>query len=77
MKNKWEPFIITPSSTFFPVFSKAIKMVEFGKDSLEISVVNQDKSSKLKKVVKEKFRFIFDWQDKDICGVEVFRKMGE
>jgi len=58
-----------------------------GTESVDIVVVNKDRSQKIRQEVKEKFKFVFDWQPKndsisacddsdcEICGVEVFKQI--
>lgn len=74
--NGWKRYVVNPDSNFFPVFSKVIKEVEHGKDILTISVINKARSAATKTQIKDLFRFEFDWQGDDICGIEVFKKEG-
>jgi hypothetical protein len=68
--------IINPDSSFFPIFCKAIKTVEYPKKELSIKVLNREKSMKNKKNIFNYYKFIFDWQDdnNNICSVDVFEK---
>jgi hypothetical protein len=71
--NKWIRFIIDSNSNFFPVFQQVIKQVKPEKDNVIIKVLNKEKSQKLKMEYKEHFKFVFDWQENNICGIEVFK----
>lgn len=66
-------FIVNETCSFFPVFSKVIKQVNYPQESVIISVKNQQRSEALKQEVKDKFKFTFDWINEDQCGIEVFR----
>ncbi len=74
--NGWKRCIVTTESNFFPIFSKAIKSVKPGREVLTISVINKARSTATKTQIKDLFRFEFDWQGDDICGIEVFKKEG-
>lgn len=73
-ENEWKRYIISTESNFFSIFSKVIKEVEPGKETITISVINKARSMAIKTQVKELFKFEFEWQGDDICGIEVFRK---
>jgi len=52
---------VNPNSGFFGVFQKVIKQVKYPIETITI-IANQ-----------EKYKFIFQWQDENICGVDVFK----
>lgn len=76
-ENNWVRIIISSDSDFFPIFQNVIKQVEFGKEFVLVNVINKERSVNLKKECKDQFKFVFDWQNKDTCGIEVFKKIGE
>lgn len=74
----WKRIIITPESNLMNLFCYVIKKVNPGQNLLIATILNQDKSNKLKKEIKETYKFCFDWQDdNEICGIELFKKMEE
>jgi hypothetical protein len=53
---------IHPGSFFFTnIFQKVLKLV------------NYPETAKTVRVDDQKFKFIFDWQDENTCGIDVFR----
>jgi len=58
----WERKVIERNG-FFPLFQKVIKSVEYPTVVRNITTNNG------------LFRFLFRWQDENICGVEVYRKI--
>lgn len=88
--NGWVKYPITTSSFFFPIFQQVLRQTQTGTESVNIVVVNKDRSQKIRQEVKENFKFVFDWQlkndsstsacvddgeDCEICGVEVFKQI--
>lgn len=73
----WRKYSIGSDSALFPVFSKAIKQVQYDKKELTISIINKERSKKCKARIKETFKFLFDWQDEDTCGIEIYKKIGD
>jgi hypothetical protein len=64
---------INPDSSFFPIFSKAIKAINYPKKEMTIQVLDKQRSSILHKQVFDKYKFMCDWQSEEICGVDVFQ----
>lgn len=75
--EKWKRIIISPESNLMDLFCQAIKKVNPNQNRLRATIVNQERTNKLKKEVKDIYEFHFDWQDENICGIEVFKKMEE
>ena len=65
--------IVTETCKLFPVFTKVIKQIAYPQESVMIAVTNQMRSQSLKTSIKDKFKFVFDCQDENQCGVEVFQ----
>jgi len=75
MKNEiWKPYTLTTDSFFFPIFQQVIKQSD-GKDSLIVSVVNRERSEKLKKEIRDHYRLVFQHQENEICEIDVFKKI--
>jgi hypothetical protein len=74
LKKDWIPYNVHTDSSFFPIFLKVIKQVESNQQTVTISTINKERSQSLHKEVKDIFRFIFDWQDENICGILVFKR---
>jgi len=73
----WKRFVVTPDSSFFPIFQRAIKDVKPGTETITISIINKIRSESLKQTIKDTFKFEFSWQDEEVCGIEVFKKVKE
>jgi len=65
-KEEWKRVIISPNTPFFSIFQKIIKNE---KTTYPINEVTVD--------IKEQglHKFIFDWQDENITGIEVYKKL--
>ena len=74
--DNWVRFVLTPSSRIFPFFQDAIKKVKTGDNFGILRVLNKERSEKIKKEVWEYYKLSFEWQDKNICGIDVFRNIG-
>lgn len=60
---KWKRRAIEKGNKFFPIFQRVIKSVEYPKEQIKIKYNNQ------------LYKFVFEWQNKDICGIEVFERI--
>jgi len=78
MEKIWKRVTVSPDSYFFRIFQQAIKQSD-GKTSMEINVINREKSEKLKMEVKDRFLFNFDYDEEDpsVSGIEVYKLIGE
>lgn len=72
MKDNWKRYILTTDSSFFPIFQQVIKQSE-GKDSLIVSVINKERSIKLRKEIRDQYRFVFQYQENDVCGIDIYQ----
>ena len=66
--------INTNSKFFTDVFMPVCRKVEYPQKDITIAFLNKERSIKLNKEVKEKIKFVFDYQDdnNDIIGIDVF-----
>lgn len=73
----WKRMIMNSDSPYFPVFLQIIKSVPFGEKSVTKTLINKKRSQTMRKEMKERFRFDFEWQDDDdsICGIEVYKEI--
>jgi len=70
---------INPNSNFFMnVYLPVIKQVKHPKNEAIVVVVNKERSDKLKTVIKDKYKFVFDYIEgnDETVGIEVFH-LGE
>lgn len=72
---KYRELTISVDSPLFEVFSKIIKQVKFNEKEKEVSVINQLRSQKMRQQITDTFKFVFDWQNEDICSISVFEKL--
>ena len=63
------------SSFYHNIFSKVVSQVKYPKDSCRVSVVNRERSQKLKMEIKELYEFRFDYPENDdkTVGIEVYK----
>lgn len=73
----WKRIIVTPESNFFSVFCKAIKNTKKEKETMTIKVIDRNRSNRLKKEIYDLYKFQFDWQDDNVVGIEVYKKVGD
>lgn len=61
------------SFLFKNVFTKVCKQIHYPKTEATVIVVNKEKTEKLKKIVKNIYKFIFDYplNNNEIVGIEV------
>lgn len=71
------PYIITPDSHIFNVVQQGIDQSNPSIHAMNFSVLNQERTNKLKMEVKDEFQVRFDWIDENTCGIEVFKKCSE
>jgi len=78
MENEvWNRYTMTRDCAFFPIFARVIKQVEFGKESIMVRVVHKERTEKIKKPCHDLFKLVFEWQDENVCGIDVFKKVWE
>lgn len=67
------PITISTSSYLFPIFQKVMRQVETDKKpEITIKVLNQRRSNACRDVIKDMYKFKFDWLEDNVCGIEVF-----
>jgi len=77
MENEvWNRYTLTRDSTFFPIFVQVIKQTE-GKDTVVVKVLNKERTEKLKIECYDFYKLIIEHIDKDIDGIDVFKKVRE
>ena len=59
----WKRKIIDKYDPFYRIFQAAIKKVNYPKDELTIKVKDQF------------FKFLFQWEDENQCGIEVMEEI--
>lgn len=76
MKFNMEKRIIVQPDTFFfnNVFTPVCKQMHYDKKEVTIIAVNKERSEKLKREVKDKYRFVFDYPENndEVVGTEIF-----
>ena len=72
MEREWEWFSVNFKDTlygnfwFLPIFQSVLRQhAIYPKENVIINVPNH----------KYQYKFVFDWQGEDICGVEVYRNL--
>jgi hypothetical protein len=65
----------TNSNFFHNVFVKVVRQVKYPKTDVTVSVVDSDRSAKIRQEVKDSYKFVFDYPEENetIVGVEVYR----
>ena len=76
MENEvWNRYNVTDDCPLLPIFQKVIKQTE-GKDVVIVKVLNKERSEKLRKECYDFYKLVIEHIDKDIDGIEVFKKVG-
>jgi len=76
MENEvWNRYALTKDCAFFLIFQQVIKQTE-GKDVVIVKVLNKERSEKLRKECYDFYKLVIEHIDKDIDGIEVFKKVG-
>ena len=75
MDEYWQDITVVPESNFFPVYQQVLKQMDKSKNSIQILVNNPDRSNKLRREVKDSYKFFFDWIDDDTCKINVMKKV--
>jgi len=71
----WKRYSLTTESAFFPIFQQVIRQSD-GKDAIIVGVLNKERTDKLKGLeCRDHYRITFEWQDQDICGIDIFKKV--
>jgi hypothetical protein len=74
-KREWIPISITNESYLYPLFQQAMQHIKPGQTTLIATTINKERTDKLKQEMKDTFRFEFEWQDENVCGIDVFKKI--
>ena len=73
----WKRMVISPNSPFFTPFMQIVRQVKMGQEVVKKTIINRVRSKQARQEVRETYRFDFDWQDEDICGVEVYKEIAD
>lgn len=77
MENEiWKRYNLTIDCAFFPIFVQVIKQTE-GKDTVVVKVLNKERTEKLKMECHDFFKLVIEHIDKEIDGIDIFKKVGE
>jgi hypothetical protein len=68
--EKIEYKLVNPvyKTELFNLFQKVIKSVQYPKDELTIKTMNRQQKELM-------FKFKFEWQDENICGIDMFQRI--
>ncbi|MFW6311091.1 MAG: hypothetical protein ACOC1K_02525 [Nanoarchaeota archaeon] len=76
-REEWVRIHMTPDSNLFPIYQQQLKKIKENEKEHVITVINHKRSKKLKKVIKEKYKFLVEWQNKEVCSVDFFKLVKE
>jgi len=70
----WHEVTITPESPLFKLMQGVLEKVEVGQESITVQTINKDRSDKVGVLVKDTYKFVFEWQSDNQHSVQVFKK---
>lgn len=71
MKN-WVRYNLTTDSAFFPIFQQVVNQSE-GKESVIVSVINKERSAKLKTEIRDQYKLVFQYLENDVTGIDIYK----
>jgi hypothetical protein len=74
-KVEFRPVRLSNDSKWLPTFLKIIKAIPFGREKVNVSIVDGERSNKIREEVKENFEIYLQWQDENTCGIDIFQKI--
>ncbi len=66
----YKPKVINTTDPFFNIFQKVIKETPYPEKTKKIKAKQHFKG----RLIEKYFKFDFQWQDENICGVDVFEE---
>lgn len=78
-EEKWYRYYIDFNSYLFKIINDHLKKSNKNHKAINIHILNEDRMVKLKSSEKiiDDYKIILDWQEDDICGIEVYKKIKE